>query len=282
MSSTDEQVKSLISAIDVAITTLNSLFDDTEKETDRSKKVNEIIDQLTVYKQELTTGNLKGGVNSINVITINDYLNGIDSIVKDYNSNMDDLSFVKKYDLYPHINSSIIGRKLKNIKNTFDDSDSDSSISSDSGPIPPPPGGVPPPTGGVPPPPPADGDSDANDIASNIAIILNDRDAVLTLKPKIDENTITFVAIIKKNEKILYKPITSIHNAEAKEEIEEMLQPFQEFNQKKSLKFFGGNKHFNTIRNKHANHHKTKKAGKKHVSKNKRHPLNKHRKTHHK
>lgn len=46
----------------------------------------------------------------------------------------------------------------------------------------------------------------------------------------------------------------------------------------------GGNKHLKTIRNKNSNYRKTEKAvvNKKKLSKNKRHPLNKHRKTHRK
>ena len=44
----------------------------------------------------------------------------------------------------------------------------------------------------------------------------------------------------------------------------------------------GGNRHLKTIHKKHNNHHKTKKAAKKHLSKRKQLKLNKNRKTHHK
>ena len=56
------------------------------------------------------------------------------------------------------------------------------------------------------------------------------------------------------------------------------------YNQPTTKGFFGrgGNRHLKTIHKKHNNHHKTKKAAKKHLSKRKRDKLNKNRKTHHK
>lgn len=332
MNTTDKIVESLKTQLDTAITSLNSLFKG-EKVSDRSTKVNEIIDQMTLYSDNIENNNIE-----THRPIINNYLSGIRELVNDYKDNkIDDGTFLKKYNVYPLIdgatppppnkNMSQIETAIDKLKNhpiTKDDVNSAQIVSlidrltiflekesknkgSTNGddllvllkevnnffeeerekistPVPITTTPVLPdvlPASVV-----AGGDSEANRFKDNIITILNDKNAGLTLNPKIDKNTITFVAIITKNEggneKILYKPITSIFNTDEIGEIEELLRPFQEFNQKKNSKFVGGNKHFNTIRNKHANHHKTKKAAKKHLSKRKRDKLNKHRKTHHK
>ena len=107
-----------------------------------------------------------------------------------------------------------------------------------------------------------------------------------SLEPKIDQNTVTLVAITKLGNDIKYDTI-AIENIE---NVDDYITGEHTYNQPakpKSVfsmfsKSTGGNKHFKTIRNKNRNYRKTEKAGKKNVSKRKRVLLNKHRKTHHK
>ena len=101
-----------------------------------------------------------------------------------------------------------------------------------------------------------------------------------SLEPKIEENTVTLVAISKDKDGIKYDTVT-INNIDAGDYMkgEHTYNPVAS---SKSWLSRGGKKHFKTIRNKNRNYRKTEKAGKKHVSKHKRVKLNKHRRTHRK
>jgi len=131
--------------------------------------------------------------------------------------------------------------------------------------------------------------SDVKEKAKAIQSLLSEEDK-LSLEPNIASNAVTIVSIYKEQgEKGEIKyDILNVNNSDPTEYLAGKYTynpPTYTYNPPTTSKGFfrrGGNRHLKTIHKKHNNHHKTKKAAKKHLSKRKQVKLNKNRKTHHK
>ena len=135
--------------------------------------------------------------------------------------------------------------------------------------------------------PPLDGDDNAvkalldfdeNNVSNKATSIqkLLENKLNLSLTPEIKDRSVTVVSIFKDGEDIKYDAF-NVNDIESDSYVPATFT----YNPKPPRKL-GGNTHFKTIRNKHNNHHKTRKYAKKHLSKRKQVKLNKNRKTHHK
>jgi hypothetical protein len=122
-------------------------------------------------------------------------------------------------------------------------------------------------------------DFDENNVSNKATAIQNllvqNKDN-LSLMPEIKDRTVTVVSIFKDGEDIKYDAF-NVNDVDTSE-----YTPGKFTYKRQPPRMLGGNTHFKTIRNKHNNHHKTRKSAKKHLSKRKQVKLNKNRKTHHK
>jgi len=128
----DNIIKQIINDIDAAISTLESLLDGSQKESSRSESVKIIISELKIYKdsmlelqlkkKEIETNESENRIFKQNTKTINDYLNGIEQLVDDYN-NIEDHDFTEKYKKYPVITTGKTNHIDVNQIDVIDDKD---------------------------------------------------------------------------------------------------------------------------------------------------------------